>query len=395
MRLRLAAGLALTAFLLAAPAAAQDPDIDREIETHKQQLEQLKQQAEAKRRAARDHAKKEKDVLGRLRKAEEAINATERYLTKLTEREAILGAEIRETEQRLDIARRDLEARREILRHRLRYAYVHGKARTLEVLFSAGSFPGLLQRGAFLHRVLRQEKVLVGEVEIRQAGVETALAELHSKKEEVAALQQEKAGEKRQFESLRGKREGDLASIRGQRAESERAAAELDRAAEQLREVMAELERRRLASLRRADPVLAELDGQDFSRNRGRLPWPVDGRVIGEFGRHEHPKYKTVTLNNGLDIQAPAGSAVTSVGYGAVDMVKWLTGYGLSVIVNHGRGYYSIYSHLAAAHVSQGEMVNPGQALGSVGDTGSLKGTCLHFELREGRQAQNPRQWLR
>ena len=76
-------------------------------------------------------------------------------------------------------------------------------------------------------------------------------------------------------------------------------------------------------------------------------------------------------------------------------MSDWLPGYGQSVIVNHGQGYYSIYAHLGSSSVSTGSRVSAGQTLGTVGDSGSLKGPCLHFEVRRGREAQNPEVWLR
>jgi murein DD-endopeptidase MepM/ murein hydrolase activator NlpD len=99
--------------------------------------------------------------------------------------------------------------------------------------------------------------------------------------------------------------------------------------------------------------------------------------------------------NNGIDIRAPEGSAVRSVGDGRVEVSDWLPGYGQSIIVNHGQGYYSIYAHLSSSSVATGARVSAGQTIGTVGDSGSLKGACLHFEMRRGREAQNPESWLR
>ena len=101
-------------------------------------------------------------------------------------------------------------------------------------------------------------------------------------------------------------------------------------------------------------------------------------------------KYKTITLNNGVDIAAAIGTPVHSVGDGVVDLVQWISGYGQTVIVNHGRGFYTIYAHLSSVSVGEGDRVTPGQLIGASGDTGSLKGPCLHFEVREGGAAQDP-----
>ena len=119
------------------------------------------------------------------------------------------------------------------------------------------------------------------------------------------------------------------------------------------------------------------------------------GEVITGFGRQQHPKYKTITVSNGIDLKAAEGTPVRSAGAGVVDLVQWLPGYGQTVIVNHGRAYYTVYGHLGSVVVRPGDPVEAGQNLGTVGDTGSLKGDCLHFEIRSGGVAEDPTRWLR
>lgn len=390
----LLAALFVAGLLAASAPGAEEPIQDR-IRTQQEELEKLRRQAEDARKKAAQLATREKGVLETLREAEGAIAATKRYLKGLEEREAMLAYDMERTDRQLGQARSDLAERRHALKQRLRHSYMHGRTRPLEVVFSASTFPQLLQRASFLGRVLQHDRKLVVEVEARQAEVETQLRALRDKRAEIGALQVEKASEQSRYEDMRAKRARDLSRVRDEKGHHERAAAELEKAAKEMQRLIADLERKRIAAMQRDDQVLAELDRQNFGRNRGLLPWPVAGNVLSEFGRHEHPKYKTVTLNNGIDIEAPTGSAVRCVGDGVVEMVRWLNGYGLSVIVNHGRGYYSIYSHLSAAHVAADERVEPGQVIGSVGDSGSLKGPCLHFEIREGSQARDPRQWLR
>jgi septal ring factor EnvC (AmiA/AmiB activator) len=243
--------------------------------------------------------------------------------------------------------------------------------------------------------VLHEDQRLITEVEEREAEVQDKLDRLHRKEDELAHLKSEKEDQRRQYEALKAQRGHDLATVRNQKTENEAAARELEAAAARMEKVLAELERKRRAAMTRHSPLLAELDRNDFGKNRGRLPWPVQGEIIDAFGRHEHPKYHTITLNNGVDIAADIGTPVISVGDGVVDLVQWLPGYGQTVIVNHGRGFYTIYAHLSAVSVVQGARVAPGQTLGAVGDTGSLKGACLHFEVRNGGSAENPTGWLR
>jgi septal ring factor EnvC (AmiA/AmiB activator) len=368
---------------------------DTEIDDARVQLEELKQQAEASRRRARQFADQEKGVLGNLRQAEEALGATRKYIRKLDSRQATVQQDLRQTVVELSWAQDELTSRRGELARRLRYSYMYSKARALEVVFSADSFPNLLQRTAFLNRVLQQDRKLIEVVTDRKGEVHVKLANLERQRSELQTLQDEKQTEEAQYQALKQEREENLATVRGQKSAHQAAARELDLAASQLGAVLTELERKRQEALRRNNRVVTELDRKNFEKNRGRLPWPVRGDVVTRFGRQEHPKYKTVTISNGIDISASEGTAVEAVGDGVVDLARWLPGYGQTVIVNHGRGYYSVYGHLATIAVSPDDPVQPGQRLGTVGDTGSLKGTVLHFEVRHGGTAEDPEGWLR
>jgi murein DD-endopeptidase MepM/ murein hydrolase activator NlpD len=262
-------------------------------------------------------------------------------------------------------------------------------------MFSAASFPDLLQRGAFLNRILHQDERLVAEVDRRQSEVAGKLSWLQMKQEELAKLQEEKEREELEHEALKKERERKLAQLRNQRAAHEKAAKELESSAARLESVLAELERKRQEALKNQSEALTALDRKNFGANRGKLPWPAQGKILTGFGRQEHPKYRTVTMSKGIDIAAPPGSPVQVVADGVVDLAQWLSGYGQTVIVNHGNGYYTVYAHLASVTVKVGHPVALGEKLGTVGETGSLKGPCLHFELRAGGAPQDPVSWLR
>jgi septal ring factor EnvC (AmiA/AmiB activator) len=387
--------LAVGTLALGASAQVPPAGVEQEIKTNQEKLETLRERAEEKRKAAREAARQERSVLERLGKADEALRATRDYLRRLELGQQTVEEQLKRTAVDLSWAEEELTTRRSELVRRMRYAYMVDKTRALEIVFSAESLASLLQRTAFLNRVLRQDRRLIEEVTARRVEVKETLARLQEQKAELDLLEGEKQKEERHYTSLQDERRRDLDTIRDQKAANEAAARELEQAATRMEQVLAELDRRRQEALRQKDPVFAELDLQDFGANRGRLPWPVQGQIVTPFGRQVHPKYKTVTVCNGLDIAAPEGTAVFAVGPGIVDLVQWLPGYGETVIVNHGRGYYSVYGHLASVSVRPDDRVDPGHLIGTVGDTGSLKGVCLHFEIRQGGGAQDPQLWLR
>lgn len=132
----------------------------------------------------------------------------------------------------------------------------------------------------------------------------------------------------------------------------------------------------------------------EFSRNKGRLPWPVDGPVVGKFGQHYHSVFTNVKLpfNNGIDIAAQANAKVCAVYDGVVKQIVVLPGYNQCVLVQHGN-YFTLYCKLQSTSVKAGDKVKTGQQVGTV-DT--INGdTQVHFEVWQGQTAQNPETWLK
>lgn len=132
----------------------------------------------------------------------------------------------------------------------------------------------------------------------------------------------------------------------------------------------------------------------EFSRNKGKLPWPADGPVVGSFGKHYHPVYKNLQLppNNGIDIALSKESSVNSVFEGTVTQVFVMPGYNQCVLIQHGN-YFTLYCKLKTASVKAGDNVKTGQEIGRI-DT--INGqTQLHFEVWKGKDPQNPESWLK
>ena len=142
-----------------------------------------------------------------------------------------------------------------------------------------------------------------------------------------------------------------------------------------------------------SQPVDYVLDGE-FSKNKGKLPWPVSGSVVEKYGQHYHPVYKNIKLpfNKGVGIATNENETVRSVFDGVVSQVVVIPGYNLCVMVRHGN-YFTLYCKLKSSQVKSGDKVKTGQALGTV-DTMSGS-TLLHFELWKEQQHQNPENWLR
>lgn len=132
-----------------------------------------------------------------------------------------------------------------------------------------------------------------------------------------------------------------------------------------------------------------------FARQKGRLSYPVKGKIISKFGTKRKGDYNAFTFQSGIDIKAERGTPVKNVFSGEVMFSQWLKGYGNLMIINHGNNYYTLYAHVEELYKKKGERVDTGEIIGTAGDTGSIKGPCLHFEVRHHGKPVDPLKWLK
>ena len=140
---------------------------------------------------------------------------------------------------------------------------------------------------------------------------------------------------------------------------------------------------------------MSHVNTASFISHKGRLIRPVKGKVISRFGPSSTGDYKSFTFQKGIDIKVERGEPVKSVFKGEVMFAQWLKGYGNLLIINHGDNYYTLYAHVEEIFKKEGERVETGEVIATAGDTGSIKGMCLHFEVRHHGKPVNPTKWLR
>jgi septal ring factor EnvC (AmiA/AmiB activator) len=411
----LAAALALAATLALGPLPpaavhAQLPAADSTARRAREQqlrleaakrreLEEINQQARDSRAQASRLQGRETRALGQLRRTQREFNLTHRRLRSLQNRRSALGQQLGVTRETLQQTLLTLEQQKAKLARRLRNMYKAGADRELEFLLSTDSFAQLLARWDFVVMVAEQDRMLLEDIEGKKEQVQATQQQLEVNLGEIRNNEQQTAAQNRRLGQLTTQRERQVAQIRTQRKTYEAAAAELEKTAKDIQRLLARLERQRQTEdqRRRAGGRAPEPYTGDFARARKRLDWPVEGSVVGRFGPERHPRFGTTTLNNGIDIAAAAGTAVRAVARGRVDFTSDdFAAFGQVIVVNHGNGYYTLYGHLSEILVQQGQEVPAGQAIGRVGDSGtSLKGTVLHFEVRNGGSALDPEDWLR
>jgi septal ring factor EnvC (AmiA/AmiB activator) len=321
------------------------------------------------------------------------IGLVKELLLGLDEREAILTRQRDSLQVRLQLQRETYDQRRRKLAVRLRALYMEGPQRDLEQILSSGSFSGLVARLKFNAILARADGNLVAQTRAQARQMEAEQRQRQASLAGIWEAREEARAERDRLELLEAERRGLLRELEVQQDRTAGELARLRRQEKQLSDLLARLEQRRREG--GATGETEATSGVPFGDRRGDLPWPAAGVVVREFGRSVHPRFGTVTRHNGLSIQTTAGAPVYAVAPGKVEFADHLPGFGRCVILDHGAGHYTLYANLERFFVSRGGAVSGGQILAELGDEGENGRPELYFEVREGRDAQDPRSWLR
>jgi septal ring factor EnvC (AmiA/AmiB activator) len=302
------------------------------------------------------------------------LAASERELKALERRLSL--AEVLE-----ELARQAVREQLAALGPRLRLMDRRLRRRPLDVLLSAEDFSALVWRTRAMGALLAQDIAALERLERARRFQARAAEELASLRTSVQARLSALAAHRARAAEQRAALVDLLTLVQAQARDARRLVKEMERAERELAAYVAELE--------------AAPETSGFGALKGKLPLPTAGRVEVGFGKVVNPRFQTVTMHKGVDIRAAAGTPVRAVAEGTVVHAGWMRGYGNLLIVDHGGGYHSLMAHLETLGRTVGERVAAGDEVGTVGDTASLKGAYLYFEIRRRGEAVDPVDWLR
>jgi septal ring factor EnvC (AmiA/AmiB activator) len=377
--------------LLPGPLPAQD---NRELERSRKRLEEIRKERDRLQQQQERLQGQVHDVNDELHNLERQRESTQKIVDEIERQIGGLAGRLDRSSAELILAEDNLAERRAVLERRLVDIYKRGALYTFQALLAAESFGDLLSRYKYLYLTSRQDRALVGDVEKLRNRVIEQREDLLDVRKQLDRSRQEREAEYTRFSELVDARARRLAQLRRTARTTEQRLAELRKDESRLNDVLASLERARrdeAAAPGGAAPVPGSITTADI----GRLDWPVEGAIVYRFGRDTLPSGGIIRWN-GIGIAANPGTLVKAVESGKVRLVGQFGTYGLTVVLEHGNGYYSVYSHLQSAEVQLSATVTRGQAIGTVGGENSDYGPHLHFEIRgENQVALNPVDWLR
>ena len=392
-RATLAAVLALLAVVPAAAQTRRDDPLQAEQRKLQQTQKQLKEERE---RAAAARAR-ETSLLAELEEIERRLAAKQRDVARLEARIRKAQNDVQMLRGEISRLERQRAGQMNALARRLRVMYrVQAQGGALPVILSgedpvtrAVAVRHLASLAALDARLIQEYRVTSDRLADRKGKEEAQQLEL-------AGLHEDAKREQAEVDREVAKRRVILAKVRDERAYHERMVGELTEASHRLEAFIRELQAKQ-RKLARIPPPKGGIEAPaiGFGALKGRLPWPTEGKIVTGFGAQVHPRFGTRTFRNGVDIEAAVGREVLAVHGGHVIYTGWFKGYGNLIIVDHGNEYYTLYAHIADIEAKEGDDVRQGQRIGTVGDTGSLAGPRLYFEVRYQGRPQDPEQWLR
>lgn len=376
----------LIALWLGGFSAAADRSAD------KQKLQRIKREMLEKKKELTRADRKERSILSELETIDRGIQTGSAELIGQQQRLRASEAALREVEKNNTVLSRELTALKQYYSQRLRALYKLSRGGYAVAILSPDGLGQTLKRIKYLGMIADRDRVIIRDYGKALTKLAARQAEIAEKKNELLARQRVVAATKAELEARKQKKAVILTSVRHEKGQYEQSLRELEEASASLWAMIKKGEQEKRAA--KATPPASRQGHETADRDRTRFPWPLEGQVLTRFGMQRHPQFGTMVYRRGIEIQAHEGESVRAVRDGQVAYADWYKGYGKLMILDHGDGFYTLYGNLSRLDLNKGDQVARGQVLGLAGETGSLKGSKLYFEIRRNGEAQDPLQWL-
>ena len=362
-------------------------ETDRKIDRFRQEAEKLDEEIEQTRKQVRQATHQEVDILTSLNDIDYNINSANRQIANHRAKLKALEKKIetsREAHKRLV---KEIDVNEDYAARRLVALYKMSQLGTIQFLASSDSIYEMLQRKAYLEKLLAHDEAIRSKLAKDRSALKNVLDSLNEQKVNQRKIETEIETELHTLSNRKNERVRVLSNIRTQKTARLEALDALQKAAETLEQTIESLNRE-------AEALPKNVAIHSFEDLKGLLKMPVKGKIINLFGPYQDTRFNVTVFRSGIDIKSRPGTTVQCVYAGNVLYADWFKGYGNMMIIDHGGSYYTVYAHLQQMLKQKGDRVNTGEDIATVGDTGSIVGPALHFEVRHHGKPLDPLQWI-
>ena len=350
-------------------------DINREIEKGKAEIQKF--------------SHRETDIIIRLNRVDQALNRSRKRIAGLSREIDRLEKKMTETTVASEKLIHQIRANETYVAKRLVALYKLNWLGKFHVLASAESLQELLQRKTAIERILAYDETVIKALRDNRLHLETVRSRLETHRNEKRRRADEYQKQIKKIAVERTQRAKLLAHVRKEKSVQLAAIESLKLAARDLDEKI-----KKLGIGSTAATAQEYTATEPFQAYKGLLKMPVKGKIVSLFGKFKNTRYQVLNFRSGIEIQTERGEPIAAVYAGKILYADWFKGYGNMIIIDHGENYYTVYAHIEEAFKSTGDAVEAGEVIATVGDTGSITGPKLYFEVRHHGKPLDPMQWL-
>ena len=371
-------------------------DFDAELDYQSEAINNVRKEIEETRRRIKSEKKKEKSTARRLTNIDKEISLTDKLYTQLKQELGKTETDIDKLSTAIQANEHQLEILRDRYAVRVVQMYKKGTLADIEKLFSSSSWRQAVYRTKYMGVISNIDQKTQNKIKSLLIDIGRQRIGLESSYRNKVRLKKDQEDSKVTLRANRKKRQQELDKIRNNQSELTKYLEEKQAGMQELESLLKKIRQER-SSYDRADRIRkqqAALKTETFGKLKGQLPWPAAGRVVKRFGRTWNSERKTTTENPGIDIKGKPGSPVRSVIGGIITTITYIRGYGTTIIIDHGGGFYTVYSHVTNVETIEESEVKAGDIIAYMGEAGTIDGSKLHFEICGHGQKLNPEKWL-
>jgi len=377
-------------------AQSSQRDYNEELRYQNDAINKMKKEIEELSSKLRKANINETTTSKRITNLDEEIALVNKLIQSLKKEETLNRNKVNVLKDGIKTKEDDLNLLRTRYEQRIINTYQKGRVSDLEKVLSSTSWRQAVYRTQYLKIISSIEQKMTKDIENILLAINKDKLKLESLLRQSISLKRDKQKQMTSLRKMRIKREKELNRIRQDKSALANYMQEKSAGVKQLESIIKKVLEDKARSEReeRIRQQQQALKTKEFNLLKGQLPWPTEGRVISKFGKQWNSRLKTTTDNPGIDIKGQPGSPIRSTMSGVVTTITYIRGYGTTVIIDHGGGFYTVYSHVTNIQTQVDSEVRSGDVIAYMGDSGSVNGSKLHFEVWGKGQKLDPEKWL-
>ena len=331
---------------------------------------------------------------------ENKILLTQKLIKSLKKEELYIGELIEITKKNVSKKESYLSTIREQMSRRVIHIYKNGVPSLAEIILTSKNWNEIIYRTKYLKVITEYEKEMIDEIEITLNELNYEKENFESGLNKKKSIRQEHQRESKKLDDDKKKKNILLTKIKKDQEKLKKELTKKQKLIKDIETLITKLQNDEKA-IKKREAKLAKIRSEkqkatvgNFSSLKGKMPWPVEGKIIAHFGKQRNPELNTITENSGIDIQVTSGTPVEAILDGVLTTVTYIRGYGNLIIIDHGDGYFSVYANIEKIQYTENDYIQQYDIIGYIPKSDNDK-SKLHFEIWGKNVKLNPEKWLK